>query len=304
MTVKISGEGTRGTRVSAHVLRPLMDGLLEGAQRAVRLRMEGRSTARGGAPSWLQRASDFDLVAVREGSTQLVLEAPTLASAAPEQFAQVQMFEALNGDLTCLDVLATSLDHAVGKRVDSDYYDDALLGTFEGFKYVFSWGVDLIEIDGEHPVRLEPSTIPELADLKRRIPSPRQVKVSGKLDELRHSDRMFSVVLDDGTNIRGVLDHALGLDDLGPLWGTKVTVSGSMKFRPSGNPLRIEAEAISPATGDASVWSSAPRPLFDELDLKALRQPQGPRSGVSAIYGKWPGDESDDEFEAALAEFR
>ena len=65
--------------------------------------------------------------------------------------------------------------------------------------------------------------------------------------------------------------------------------------------LRIEADNITLATGsDLEIWSAEPVPLGATLDAKTLRKPQGPRSGISAIFGKWPGDETDEEFEALL----
>lgn len=44
------------------------------------------------------------------------------------------------------------------------------------------------------------------------------------------------------------------------------------------------------------------RILVRKLDLEALHQPQGPDSGLNAIMGKWPGDESDEEILALLEE--
>ncbi len=38
------------------------------------------------------------------------------------------------------------------------------------------------------------------------------------------------------------------------------------------------------------------------MDSPTLFVPQGPRSGVNAVFGKWPGDEEEGEFAAALAE--
>jgi hypothetical protein len=46
----------------------------------------------------------------------------------------------------------------------------------------------------------------------------------------------------------------------------------------------------------------ARRPLVGRLDLKALHVPQGPDSGINAIIGKWPGDESEEEILALLEE--
>lgn len=44
------------------------------------------------------------------------------------------------------------------------------------------------------------------------------------------------------------------------------------------------------------------RILVRKLDLEALHQPQGPDSGLNAVMGKWPGDESDEEILALLEE--
>ncbi len=44
------------------------------------------------------------------------------------------------------------------------------------------------------------------------------------------------------------------------------------------------------------------KPVIRELDPAGLRQPQDPSTGISAIIGRWPGDESDDEIFAALDE--
>lgn len=37
------------------------------------------------------------------------------------------------------------------------------------------------------------------------------------------------------------------------------------------------------------------RTLVRKLDLESLHQPQGPDTGINAIIGKWPGDESEEE---------
>jgi hypothetical protein len=48
--------------------------------------------------------------------------------------------------------------------------------------------------------------------------------------------------------------------------------------------------------------SHVPAPLSRGLDVAALRQPQDLRSGINAVIGRWPGDESDEEVTAALFE--
>ncbi len=42
--------------------------------------------------------------------------------------------------------------------------------------------------------------------------------------------------------------------------------------------------------------------ILKKFDPNILHQPQGPDSGLNAVMGKWPGDESDEEILALLEE--
>ena len=113
---------------------------------------------------------------------------------------------------------------------------------------------------------------------------------------------MFTLILESGVNVRGVVaGDTVDLPALGGLWGQEAVVSGIAKFRPSGSVMRIEAERIDRADArDLSLWNAEPRPVFDVPDERALRQPQGPRSGVNAIFGQLADTESDDDIIEAL----
>jgi len=241
-------------------------------------------------------------MSIEEGSTLLSLEAAPVAEAAPQQFAQVALFGGVDGRRSCLDLMADSLDDAVSARVESDLYDDDLLRTFGRFERLFRHGVDLVEVADVRTVRLDRRALTTFETLKKNMPPDQRAVVAGKLDAIRHSDRMFTLVLDDGNAVRGVIANAVDLDLIGNLWGKQVRLSGVAKFRPSGSLLRVEADSLEESTGDASLWAAMPRPMFTELDTRSLRRPQGPRSGIAAILGKWPGEESDDEFLRAVAE--
>jgi hypothetical protein len=122
------------------------------------------------------------------------------------------------------------------------------------------------------------------------------VRVAGKLDALRHTDRMFTLILESGAPVRGVAGDSVDLSALASLWGHAALVRGVAKFRPSGSLLRIEAEGIEVADErDLSLWAVPPTPVFGALVERTLRQAQGPRSGVAAIFGQLPGEERDEE---------
>jgi hypothetical protein len=116
----------------------LLDVLVDGCQQAVRLRVEGRSVAQGKFPAWLARASAFEVVGLREGSTVMVVEAPSLLEASPERFGQNDLFPAVEPTRSCLDFLEESLEDAVKGETDSDAYDDGLIATFGEFSRVFA----------------------------------------------------------------------------------------------------------------------------------------------------------------------
>jgi hypothetical protein len=276
--------------------------VVDGCQQAVRLSVEGRSTAQGKPPAWLERAATFELVGLREGSTVLIVEAPSLSEAAPECFGQADLFRPVNLSRSCLDLLEESVRDALAALPESDAYDDGLIKTFEGFSRVLRHGVEVLELGGDAPVRIDGTSVEALGRLRRAIPPDQQVRVAGKLDALRHSDRMFTLVLESGTHVRGIAGgDGVDLSTLGELWGRDVVVTGVAKFRPSGSVLRIEAEHIEPADAQAlALWSSAPRPVLGALDERALRQPQGPRSGVNAVFGRLADGESDEDIIEAL----
>jgi hypothetical protein len=53
---------------------------------------------------------------------------------------------------------------------------------------------------------------------------------------------------------------------------------------------------------DESLCFEVPRPLFAPLDLREVMRPQGPTTGINAVIGAWPGNETDEEIFRMLEE--
>lgn len=283
------------------MLRDLLDVLVDGCQQAVRLRVEGRSTAQGKIPGWLERAAVIEVVGLSPGSTVIAVEAPSLAEAAPERFGQGDLFTPVDPGLTCLDLFEESLRDAVEGRTDSDAFDDGLIRTCEEFTRVLRHDVEVVEFLDGRTLRIDQTSIEVCRRLRTSIPPDQHVRVAGKLDVLQHTDRMFTLILSSGAQVRGVAGDSVDLGALGALWGHDALVQGVAKFRPSGSLLRIDAESVEAADQrDLSLWATPPRPMFGTLDERTLRQPQGSRSGVAAILGQLSDDESDEEIIEAL----
>lgn len=303
---KLIGPDIRGPRISAALLRDMLDILVDGSERAIRLVFEGRSTTRAKAKPWISAAVAVQFVEIRESSAEIVTEAPPINNALPSDLKQLDFFvPTVDGSKTCLDLFEIGLRDALKGSLESDYYDDGLLQRYGLFESVFKQGVETIRIingnAGRHSLEIGPGSLREIKKLKKKVYAPQHSRIAGKLDIISHSRRLFNLQLKDGQQIKGIAQK-LDLEKLKELWGERVIISGKIVFRPSGSVHRIEAESIEEASGNISLWSKLPKPLMKSLNVNSLRAEQGPRSGINAIFGKWPGDESEEDLNSALEE--
>lgn len=303
---KLIGPDIKGPGLSAALLRDVLDILVDGSEKAVRLVFEGRSTARGKVKPWVSAAAELRFVEIKEGSAEIVTEAAPINDVLPSDLKQLDFFVPdIDGSRTCLDLFEIGIKDALEGNLESDYYDDGLLKQYSQFKDVFNHGVETIRVTngtaGRHSLEIGPEGLREIKKLKKKVYAPQYARIAGKLDVIGHSRRLFNLQLKDGQQIKGIAER-LDLEKLKELWGKQVFVSGKVIFRPSGSVHRIEAESIDGANGNISLWSKLPKPLMKSLEKKSLRAEQGPRSGINAIFGKWPGDESEEELKSALEE--
>ena len=307
-SVRVIGRDLHAGSVSGACLGELLTLLAEGARRAVRLRAEGRSTASGSPPDWLVAAADFRFVGVRAGSIRLALEAPTLAEACPDRFGQGLLFESTAelGNSIGLELFEESSRSIVAGQLDSDAYDDGLIEIVERFGAVVAGNVEAVELGHAGRTgraRIDDAGITKARELRRETPADQRVIVAGKLETIQHSDRMFRLLLPDGDVIRGFLDDGdEAAATLAGLFGHRVRVNGTARFRPSGALARLDAERIQVVGDGDDAFAVAPRPILGQLGQRDVRRSPTASQGIASIIGQWPGDETDDEIHRALAE--
>ncbi len=203
-TIRLIGPTATGSRISGPLLRDLLAMVSEGSRRALRMRVEGRSTAGGRIPDRLEPATEFDFVGLSEGSCVVGLEAPTLAQAAAETFGQGNLF--LDNARTSVGLWRESLADALIGKADSDLFDGSMLAEFKkSLGRVFSHAVDSFEIrngkDADPPLIVRREGIEKIDELRKQTPSPRRIRIAGKLDALEHSDHRLTLVLAGGAKV-------------------------------------------------------------------------------------------------------
>lgn len=309
-TIRIPGARTLDGHLTGRVLGDLMHALAHGSAGSLLLRAEGRSRSREDRlPDWVERGTSFALLSQLEGEKPgVVLLAPSLREAIPERFEQAELFGTIDPGQSSLAMLAASLDEASAGNADSDAFDADLLGVFKrDLTRLFRRNhVEELTIQngviGAPVRRFDLETLRTVDSLRQRTPLPRRVRVAGRLDEARYSRCAFVLAVDDGSRVRGVLVEARP-EQLKPFFGEMVVVEGVAQFRPSGRLLRIDVDQLAPASkADLSVFSNEPLPMSARVDARGLKRLQKGSTGVAALFGQWPGAESDETIDNLVRE--
>ncbi len=276
---------------------------------SVRMAIEGTSSHVGAPPMWLRRASDVRFVGLSETRNQdtvLHLEAPTLGEAAEDVYKQGKLWETKPApEDTAINVFARATREVSQKNADSMLYDRHLLKHFSHSSRLFQHklvSMDIPERTGS--AHLDREVAIRAKELTDRTPSPRQVRVVGHLDMIRHSTRSFEILLEEGKSVRGVLENGDHIDTLKKLLGQQVLIVGKAVYRPSGLLLRVDAQAVGESNGESKVFAKVPPPIEHRQPTVRLRISEQAKRGVPGFFGKWPGEETDEELLAMLRSVR
>jgi hypothetical protein len=308
-TVVLKSDQRFGSKTPPHPLGEILRAIPLAVRQSIRMAFEGRSTARGKYPHWLTAASDIRLVDLSgEDNTILRFEAPTFGEAAPELYEQKELFDLGKPapEDTGFDALGDVLGDLSENNPDSDRFDRALLRRLMTFQRGFNGTFQEAVFTGKryrtgHPAVLNKHVIQIAEAFSSETPKPERVRVVGTLDMIRASTQAFALKVDDGQELRGIM-VAGEIGDHKQLLERRVLVLGKAVYRPSGRLLRVDTEEILAASANDTFFSRVPTPSRRKLDVRKIVREQSHKSGLAAIIGKWPGDETDEEIEAALQE--
>jgi hypothetical protein len=305
-TVTLASPQHFGRRVPAPALGEVLKLVPEAVRLSVRMAFEGRSKARGQRPDWLRASSDLRFLGHQgDDETTLCFEAPTLGEAAGRIYEQRESWPTRPApEDTGFDLLGDVISDVAAQNPDSDRFDPPLLHEITEFGRVLDGTFSQMVLTGrryplDRAVVLNPRVVDCARNLRTNTPLPQQVRVVGKLDMVRASTRTLGVILDDGQEVRGVLIEG-DITSICGLMNQRVLVLGKAVYRPSGRALRIDAEQVTATTETGGFFSTIPKPARKRFDLREPFREQSGKGGVGAVFGRWPGDETDEEIQQAL----
>ena len=306
-TFELRGSEGLGAKPRPELIGPVLGKVHDTLLDSVRMGFLHSSRARGRIPQSLQRAADVRFVGHAEGqngSTLLRFEVPQFGSVAADLFEQGSLWDSgPKPEQTAFDLLADSLRDVRLMVSGSGRFDHALLRRFVSYRRLLRQGLTSIDIDSraQQPESIDKELSDAAESLYRQTPAPRRVRIAGKLDLLGVSKRVLGLVLEEGATVTAVWSSE-GFVDLANFLDKRIVIEGLAEFRPSGTLLRVDADAIRHAEAGDSSFGKLPA---GEVRRNYLRDAATIRSGLrpyAALFGLIPGEETDEEFAAAVAE--
>lgn len=307
-TFELRGPEGLGAKPRPELIGPVLGRVRETLLDSVRMGFLHSSHARGRIPACLQRATEVRFIGHAAGvddSTLLRFEVPEFGSVAAELFEQGQLWSSgPKPEQTAFELLAESLHDVRSLAKNSERFDHALLRRFAGYHGLLRGGLDSISLPDAGVAEsecIDEALSAAAKSLFLETPPTKRVRLCGRLDLLGVSKRVMGLFMEDGAGVTAVWT-AEGFVDLASFLDKQVVIEGLAEFRPSGTLLRVDADAIRDAGAGDSSFSMLPLPEIRRSYQKLAAAVRPGQKPYASIFGMIPGEETDEEFAAAVAE--
>jgi len=293
---------TKGT-IDLHRLSLISDSIRKVSEGALQIRLRGISLTKGKKIS-LKDALKVSLTGIKEGSTVLCLESEKFEKTLEPYQTDLFRWEAQQQlpQQTPMSLFIQSFQDAMNKDYEQDLLDKPLLRELKHLKNAFLNDGETLIISNQNSLpelQLKKEDFKKIKVLEDEIPDPEPVILNGIVESLKYSKLKVQIKTNEGI-VDGFLSEALSTDDIAPFWGKEVTITGTVHYKPSGRSI-IEIERVFEAGEGDDYFSKKPKSETVKQQLERQIREKGGNQ-LSQILGKWPGNETDEEFEQLLKE--
>lgn len=295
---RISGLREEDGQIRIATLLRVMNALHTTAESTTRLLATGAGKGKGMRPQWLDATIDFTISGLKPGSTIFEIEAPRLGETAYEQFSQEDLWSTRPSlDETAIDLVAQSVNEIQTDNPVGDFFDSAVLQAILKFGKAAGVGdvrYRMIPQDtAQGGFMLDQNICVNVKERLNDIPAPRSFIVSGTLDEIKHGNGRFRLLVNQNSALFGRVDTtSLSIETLRPLWGKQTTVEGMVHFKANGEPRLIEARRISMQLEGDRVFEEMPSAeIKKSQNLFPVQHKEIGAFDPIELAGAWPGDE-------------
>ena len=304
ITINKAGE-TSGT-INLKRLEIIAEGIRKISEGSLQIRLKGISIHKGPKKIELEKALNISLVGIKKGSTCLELEAKpfseTLNNYQLDVFRQETQKEL--PQLTPMSLFMVTYMEALKEKPSTDLLDKPLLRELKNYRRAFLNENESMVISNQgnqETITLDKTTFDKIKILEEEIPNPQPVLLRGKVELLKFSKQKVTIQTSEGM-IDGFISEHIKPEEIGKHWGQEITVAGTAHYKPGGKSI-IEIDRFSePSAGDEYFSKKPKRETINEQITRQFQEGKS-ANAMGELIGKWPGDESEEEFEQLLKEF-
>ena len=307
---RLEAQAGLGAKPRPELLGPVLTHLRDTLQGSVRMGFLHASHARGRIPGSIKAAADIRYLghsADGEGATLLRFEVAPFGEVAADLFSQAQLWEdGPQPDQTAFELLAATLEDVGSRSTDSNRLDPSMLRRIGSYRKLFGkdglTSIVLPDVTLHKSGHLDASVVQSARDMAHTTPHARRVRVAGRLDLMGASQGVLKLHVNSGAVVTGIWEGEGALDQFAALFNKDVVCEGIGVFRLSGSLLRIDADALAPATANDDFFRHAPI-AHAKVDLfRTARLGQREASAYAGFLASIPAEESDEEFASAVDE--
>jgi len=304
---RLEAQSGLGAKPRPELIGPVLTRLHDTLQDTVRMGFLHTSRARGRVPASIKAAADVRYLghsADSDGATLLRFEVAPFGEAAADLFSQARLWEdGPQPEQTAFELLAAALEDVGSRRGESSRFDPGMLRRVASYGKLFGKdglsSIGLPDVTLSRSAHLDATVVQSARELVHSTPQPRRVRVSGRLDLMGASQGVLKLHVSGGI-ITAIWDGEESLDQFASLFNKEVVCEGTGIFRPSGSLLRVDADALAPASQQDAFFRYMPNAEAKSDLGRATRLRIGEPSIYQGFLGSIPAEESDEEFSAAV----
>lgn len=301
--LKIENAFEENGTIDLQRLATIATGIRNIAEGALQMRLRGVSLTKGRKKVSLAEALRVSLTGMKEGSTILQLNAEQFSKTLDPYQTDLFRQEAQQSlpDHTPISLFIETFRDATLEGSNHELLDKSLLKELKLFKKAFLGDNEIFVLSNEGTIpalKLKKLDFKKIQELDEEIPEAEPILINGIVEELKYSKLKVKIKTSEGI-VDGFLSDELTTAEIAQYWGKEVTIAGTAHYKGGGKSI-IEIARIFEAKEGDQYFSRKPKTETVEQQISRQLKEKGFKNTLADIVGKWPGEESDEEFEELM----
>ena len=204
---------------------------------------------------------------------------------------------------TPVSLIIQTFNAALDEAGDKNLLDEPIVNELIQFKRFFKTDNEQIYLSNRGSIpeaNFSKKSIEKIESLYRETPKPENSIINGTIDEMKYSRSQLVLITKKNERVVVMQKSKELIDEIKSFFGKNITVRGKAYFKPGGQLSYVDMESFSePQSGD-EFFSKKPQQILIQQQI-ALQLKAGKKNNpLDDIFGKWPGNETDEEFKEML----